>query len=177
MEKSEGAYFEKNSYESYVKVQEIIQDKINSCSSSDQKLAILLSIIDIFENLENYIYSDDEANLLYVAKILGINFNNLVSELLGNYLLSLESELRLTVENSEQLQEAKAGELIVETVISSAIEQTLKESNVEFSTKLDRTQIEYLVRNQSEYNNLIIILETIGRIKMLPSVAGKNLNI
>lgn len=179
MEKFDERYNELNPYELYHKVKEIINGRIDSCTTAQLKLDKTNTIINIFDRLEEYLNSNNPKDSYFIEENLGLYFSDLISELPGNYLLDLESELKVKIidlveELNPEVEEIKS---TAEELICSTIEKVLKSGNLQFSTKLDRTQIEYLVRNPSEYNNFISILETIGRIKMLPTVNGKNLSI
>jgi hypothetical protein len=168
---------ERKPYESYVKLQEIIESNIVSCKSKDLKLIKINELIEVFDDLESFIYLFEDGDLSAIRAGLGVNFEDLVNDLSDGYRLSLISKLKdiaLDLKNSPEVENVKS---TAEEVISVVIEKVLKSGSLQFSTKLDRTQIEYLVRNPNEYNNFITILEAIGRIKMLPSVNGKNLSI
>lgn len=94
MEEIGGKYNEINPYESFTKIQGIIEDKINSYKFDDEKLCKIKDLINIFKNLEDYLNPDDPDNYDYIEENLGNYFKDLISELSCNYLFDLEPNLK-----------------------------------------------------------------------------------
>ena len=177
MEKQGGNYTEGNQYESFGKLQKTIEDKILDCNSTDSKLIRINTLLDILENFESYLCSDNDANISYIQRNLGIEFENLVNNLSDDYINFLINKLKAIAFSLENPQGNKSVKLKVEEVVCSTIEKALNNANLKFSTKLNQSQVEYLSRNEDECKKFISILEVIGKIKTLPSVSDKALSI
>lgn len=177
MEKFDSTNFERNPYKSYLEIKEIINIKIDSCESFVEKLDKTKTLIDIFDRLEEYLDPDNTDGLTFVKENLGVYFKDLIYELPGNYLSDLELQLKVAASSLNNPQSVDIIKLKVEEIVSTTIEKVLTTANLEFSTKLNQSQIEYLSRNEAECKNFLSILEVIGKIKKLPNVSGKMLNI